>query len=138
MNEQKIVQVCLRQIFQINGYYDPETMKQRDFEHISSEIEKKSGVVISGITIKRLSKASFAKSPQIATLNAIANYLDFRTWQEYKSGLNLNNPPDLPQKEQEYSSSTSVQSKKNYAYTNRCHSCLLCNCYCILSLPTAT
>ena len=45
-------------------------MTQRDYEHISAEIEKKSGIVISGITIKRLSNGAFSRSPQIATLNA--------------------------------------------------------------------
>jgi hypothetical protein len=88
MNEHKIVQASLQEIFKLNGYNDPELMTQRDFEHIGSEIEKKSGIVISSTTIKRLSNGAFSRSPQIATLNAIANYFDFKTWQEYKSSLN--------------------------------------------------
>src|SRR5215216_5980052 len=87
MNEQKIVQASLQEIFKLNGYQDVELMTQRDFEHIGDEIEKKSGIVISATTIKRLSNGAFSRSPQIATLNAIANYFDFKTWQEYKSSL---------------------------------------------------
>jgi hypothetical protein len=91
MNEQKVVEASLHEIFRINGYQDPTLMTQRNFEHISNEIEKKSGIVISGTTIKRLSKGAFNRSPQIATLNAIANYFDFPNWQEYKSSLNQKN-----------------------------------------------
>jgi hypothetical protein len=87
MNEQSLVQESLQEIFSMNGYNDPELMTQRNFEHISTEIEKKSGILISSTTIKRLSKGAFNRSPQIATLNAIANYFDFTTWQEYKSSL---------------------------------------------------
>ncbi|HYI79225.1 MAG TPA: hypothetical protein VEW65_16505 [Chryseolinea sp.] len=71
----------------MNGYDDPEPMTQRNFEHISSEIERKSGISISGTTIRRLSRGEFNRLPQIATLNAIANYFDCKTWQEYKSSL---------------------------------------------------
>ena len=60
-------------------------MTQRDFEHISSVIEKKAGIVISSTTIKRLSKGEFSRLPQVATLNAIANYFGFTNWQEYKA-----------------------------------------------------
>lgn len=87
MNEQSMVRVSLQRIFSMNGYDDPERMTQRNFEHISSEIERKSGISISGTTIKRLSKGAFNRLPQIATLNAIANYFDCNTWQEYKSSL---------------------------------------------------
>lgn len=87
MNEQSLVRVSLQKIFSMNGYDDAERMTQRNFEHISSEIEKKSGISISGTTIKRLSKGAFNRLPQIATLNAIANYFDCTTWQEYKSSL---------------------------------------------------
>lgn len=87
MNEQNLVQVSLRKIFSMNGYHAPELMTQRNFEHISNELEKKSGIVISGTTIRRLSKGAFNKLPQIATLNAIANYFDFDTWHAYKSSV---------------------------------------------------
>jgi hypothetical protein len=87
MNEQTIVQTSLLEIFKLSGYHDFEAMTQRDFEHIGSEIEKKSGILISGTTIKRLSNRAFSRLPQIATLNAIANYFNFKTWQEYKSCL---------------------------------------------------
>lgn len=85
MKEEKIITASLLKIFTLNGYTDPSRMTQRDFEHISTAIEKKSGIVISSTTIKRLSKGEFRRLPQVATLNAIANYFEFSNWQEYKA-----------------------------------------------------
>jgi len=87
MNEKDIVKESLLEIFRKNGYLDPSLMTQRHFEHIGDEIEKKSGILISGTTIRRLSNGEFSRLPQIATLNAIATYFNFKTWQEYKSSL---------------------------------------------------
>jgi transcriptional regulator with XRE-family HTH domain len=60
-------------------------MTQRDFDYVAAEIEKKSGILISGTTIKRLASGDFSKLPQVATLNAIANYFDYKTWQDFKA-----------------------------------------------------
>ncbi|MCF0049100.1 hypothetical protein LXM25_03455 [Dyadobacter sp. LJ53] len=87
MNEQSIVRVTIQEIFRINGYLDTDLMTQRNFEQISDEIEKKSGIYISGTTIKRLSKGAFNRSPQIATLNALATYFNFNSWPEYKNAF---------------------------------------------------
>jgi len=87
MSEQEVVKGSFLEIFKKNGYVDKNLMTQRHFEHIGNEIEKKSGVLISGTTIRRLSNGEFSRMPQIATLNAIATYLDFKNWQEYKLSL---------------------------------------------------
>jgi len=87
MNDQTIVKETLFEIFRKCGYSDYKNMTQRDFEHISGEIEKKSGIVISATTIKRLSNGEFSRLPQIATLNALSNYFEFNTWQEYRASL---------------------------------------------------
>lgn len=67
--------------------YTTESMTQRNFEHLSQEIEDKTGILISISTIKRLMNGEFARLPQTATLNAISNYLGFKNWQEYKMDL---------------------------------------------------
>ncbi len=85
MEEEKIIKKSLLKIFNLNGYTDASRMTQRDFEHISSVIEKKARIVISSTTIKRLSKGEFSRLPQVATLNAISNYFGFTNWQEYKA-----------------------------------------------------
>jgi hypothetical protein len=69
MNEQKIVRASLQKIFNLNGYSNSESMTQPDYEHISAEIEKKSDIVISGITIKRLSNGAFSRTSLLQILD---------------------------------------------------------------------
>lgn len=85
MNERELVKTAVLEVFSRNGYFDTTQITQRDFDYISSELEKKSGIVISGTTVKRLSLGDFSRLPQVATLNAIANYFDYKTWQDFKS-----------------------------------------------------
>lgn len=85
MNEQAIVKASVIEIFNKNGYSNLTSMTQRDFDHIGEELQQKSGILISGTTVKRLAYGEFSRLPQIATLNAIANYFNYKTWQEYKA-----------------------------------------------------
>ncbi len=85
MNEQEIVKACLAEIFKRNGYHNPETLTQRDFDHISQEIDRTTGILVSGTTIKRLLSGRFSRLPQVATLDAVSRYLGFKSWQEYKA-----------------------------------------------------
>lgn len=106
MNDQQLVKECLAEIFRMNGYTDSKSMTQRDFEHIGNEIEKKSGILISSTTIKRLSNGNFSRLPQIATLNAISNYHNFNSWQEYKLAKEKNGKSQ--------NSIESITAKKNH------------------------
>jgi hypothetical protein len=85
MDEQRTVKDSIIEIFRRNGYQDVSRMTQRDFDHIGDELEKKSGITISGTTVKRLAYGEFTRLPQIATLNAVANYFGYKTWQDFKS-----------------------------------------------------
>ena len=60
-------------------------MTQRDFDHVGEQLKQKSGTLISGATIKRLAYGEFSRMPQIATLNAIANYFNYKNWQDYRA-----------------------------------------------------
>ena len=85
MNEQALVKTSIIEIFNKNGYSDLTRMTQRDFDHIGEQLQQKSGILISGTTVKRLAYGEFTRLPQIATLNAIANYYDYKTWQDFKA-----------------------------------------------------
>ncbi len=89
MTEQEIVKKNLVEIFNKNGYADLNDLTQRDFDNISHAIEEKTGTLISGSTIKRLLHGRFSRLPQIATLDAISNYLGCKSWQEYKSAIQV-------------------------------------------------
>ncbi|MEO5583288.1 MAG: hypothetical protein ABIR66_11385 [Saprospiraceae bacterium] len=83
MTEQEIVKESLVEICNKLGYATM-TMTQRNYEHLSQEIEDKTGILISISTIKRLLNGDFARLPQTATLNAISAFLGYKNWQEYK------------------------------------------------------
>src|SRR6478735_9183959 len=85
MDEHSLIKTGIHEIFRDNGFADLSAMTQRDFDHISEQLRQKSGTLISGTTIKRLAHGEFSRQPQIATLNAIANYFDHKTWQDYKA-----------------------------------------------------
>lgn len=85
MEEQTIIKNSLLKIFRLNGFPDAAKMTQRNYEHISTEIKNKTGIMLSSTTIKRLSHGEFSKLPQVATLDAIARYFGFTNWQEYKA-----------------------------------------------------
>ncbi|MBO9199420.1 MULTISPECIES: hypothetical protein [Niastella] len=112
MNERDLVKDVILEVFNKSGYSDTVQMTQRDFDYISSEIEKKSGIVISGTTIKRLSFGDFSRLPQVATLNAIANYFDYKTWQDFKTSRSKITKP-----EKEISSS--IIRKREFRFLKR-------------------
>lgn len=85
MNEQALVKNSILEVFSKSGYSNPAQMTQRDFDYIATEIEKKSGILVSGTTIRRLALGDFSRLPQVATLNAIANYFEYSTWQDFKA-----------------------------------------------------
>jgi hypothetical protein len=47
MSDKELIKICLREISHQSGYADPGSMRQRDFEHLSAEIEKGTGILIS-------------------------------------------------------------------------------------------
>ena len=85
MDEQTLIKTSIIEIFNDNHYSDLSSMTQRDFDHVGEQLKQKSGTLISGATIKRLAYGEFSRLPQIATLNAIANYFDYKNWQDYRA-----------------------------------------------------
>lgn len=57
---------------------------QRDMEFLCESIESKTGVLISLSTMRRLMKGQFSRLPQVATLNAISLFLEYKNWQDFK------------------------------------------------------
>src|SRR5690606_1481230 len=113
MTGQEIVKKGILEVFRKNGYTDINRLTQRDYDHISHEIEKATSILISTSTIKRLINGDFSRLPQVATLNAIAIYLGYRNWQEYVSSVNVtqeNASPSISVKPQQYSRRRSIQS----------------------------
>lgn len=84
MSDKELIKTCLQEISLKAGYTNPASLRQRDLEHLSSEIEKSTGTLISISTLKRLLNGQFNNLPQAATLNAITTYLGYQGWQEFR------------------------------------------------------
>jgi len=84
MSDKELIKICLREISDKLGYGDTAALRQRDLEHLSAEIEKGTGILISISTIKRLLNGQFNHLPQAATLNAITTYLGYHGWQDFR------------------------------------------------------
>jgi hypothetical protein len=86
MNEHELVQQCMTELSTKAGFAGSASMVQRDLEFLSESIESKTGVLISLSTMKRLFNGQFSRLPQIATLNAISQFLGYQHWQDFKLG----------------------------------------------------
>ena len=92
-SEERLINLCKTQIEQKFSFGLGRGYTQKDLEVVCSEIETKTGVVISLSTIKRLWKGHYKQSPQLATLNALAALLDFKDWKDFKSANQATTKP---------------------------------------------
>ena len=67
------------------SWSDSTTWKQRDFLNLISLIEKESGISLSLSTIKRLWSKDYGRTPQKSTLDALAVFIGFKDWLDFKS-----------------------------------------------------
>lgn len=88
VNEHELVKQCMQELCKKAGFANCESMVQRDLEFLCDSIESDTGVLISLSTMKRLANGQFSRQPQVATLNALANYLGYQSWQHFKLSKN--------------------------------------------------
>lgn len=84
MTDHGLVKDCMHRILKKLGVENPDTAVQRQLEYLCDQVHEKTGVLLSLSTAKRLLNGQFSKLPQPATLNAIAQFLDYRDWQHYR------------------------------------------------------
>ena len=82
--EQEYIKNCKKQIEEQLHWLPSSEWKQRDFEFLLDLIEEKSKIRLSFSTIKRLWDPNFNSTPHISTLNALAGFLGYEDWSEYK------------------------------------------------------
>lgn len=90
MEDRKLVIKAVYMVFSTLGFNNKDSFLHRDYETVSDAIQAKTNILISVSTLKRLEKGTFSKIPQPGTLNAIAAFLGYKNWQEYRFE-NLNN-----------------------------------------------
>lgn len=83
-SDHELVQQCMAAVCEKAGFPDTTALVQRDLQTLADAIYARTGVLISLSTIKRLLGGQFSRLPQIATLNALAQYLDHPNWQAFR------------------------------------------------------
>lgn len=83
-SENEYIELCKSKLEGKFSFGNGHGYSEKDLELLSTYIEENVGVYISLSTLKRLWKNQFKKGPQLATLNALANALDYSDWQDFK------------------------------------------------------
>ena len=83
--EKNFVKIIARKIAEKLNVDNPEHLQQRDYENLNLKIEEKTGVNLSVSTLKRITKNQFQRIPQKNTLNALAQFLDYEDWYDFKN-----------------------------------------------------
>jgi DNA-binding cell septation regulator SpoVG len=84
ISEHELVEKSMSELCKKAGFANCGSLVQRDMEFLCESIESKTGVLISLSTMRRLMKGEFSRLPQVATLNAIALFLEYKSWQDFK------------------------------------------------------
>nr|WP_321357477.1 hypothetical protein [uncultured Draconibacterium sp.] len=83
--EKKFVKIIVQQIAERLHVENPAQLQQRDYENLNLLIQEKTGINLSVSTLKRISKNQFQRIPQKNTLSALAQFLDYKDWYDFKN-----------------------------------------------------
>jgi hypothetical protein len=88
--EKNTIQICRNKIEQLLNWGDSSQWINQDFENLSERIFEKTQVRLSVSTLKRIwGKVKYDNSPTMATLNALAQFLDYENWREFQGKNNI-------------------------------------------------
>lgn len=88
--ESLYIEKCLRLIEEKLNWGNSPNWKQRDFEALSDLIFEETKIQLSLSTLKRIWNKDYKQLPQPGTLNALVQFLGYKTWQEFKSDQSQN------------------------------------------------
>lgn len=84
MSDIDLIETCRKLIEEKFHLPGNGSWKQRDFQYLSDLMLDRTGVRISLSTLKRIWKGSDNHLPQLFTLNALAQLLEFDSWNDFK------------------------------------------------------
>lgn len=82
--DQILIEKCKELIEKQLPWGSSDSWKQRDFETLSKRIYHKTNVLLSLSTLKRIWKKKPQSTPHPSTLNALAQFLEFADWYDFK------------------------------------------------------
>jgi hypothetical protein len=98
--EKQLLMLCRKFIEQSLNWGDSIIWSNDDFEQLSEKIFDKTKVQLSVSTLKRIwGKVRYENFPTGATLNALAGYIGYENWRDFRQKNQDNELLQLPQKE---------------------------------------
>lgn len=86
MEDEKVfIELCKKLLAQKLNWAEEKQLKQRDFEYLSGEIFRQTKIELSTATLRRIWSNNYKSLPQVHTLNAMAQYLDYTSWHDFKT-----------------------------------------------------
>ncbi len=83
---EKLIQICRKRIEDKLQWGNSEQWTSQDFELLSEKIFEKTQVRLSVTTLKRIwGKVRYESSPNAATLNALAKYMGYENWRNFRA-----------------------------------------------------
>jgi hypothetical protein len=83
--ENQQIQICKNEIEYRLSWGSSELWTNQDFELLVEEIFNKTKANLSLTTLKRIwGKVDYQSNPSIATLNVLAQYLDYANWRDFR------------------------------------------------------
>lgn len=77
------------------GWGEHTDWSDQDFEKLSKLIFEKTGTMLSITTLKRLwGRVRYDSTPNVATLNALARFVDFNDWRSFKQSVDAAQQPE--------------------------------------------
>lgn len=82
MNDSKYMDKCLQEIEGMVQWGRLSEWTGHNFDQLSEEISEKTGIKLSGRTLRRLVNKKIS-NPQIATKNALTKFLGYKNWEDF-------------------------------------------------------
>lgn len=83
--EHDYIDKCKRLIECLLEWKKSQEWKNRDYEYLAELISVKTKIVISISTLKRIWQNDRTRTPHVSTLNALAQFLDYNNWNDFKT-----------------------------------------------------
>jgi hypothetical protein len=95
-HDTEYLQLCIKLIEQKLNWRPADEWRNYEFTELSEKIFDTTSVNLSATTLKRIfGKLKYESLPCSATLNALAAFLGYSSWMEFKSQQSLNNLPTV-------------------------------------------
>jgi hypothetical protein len=90
MNEKDYLKLCIAEIEQKIGNGRLSDWSGQSFDQLCDDIHEATGIKLSGRTLRRIANNKIS-NPQIATKNALAQFVGYKNWSEFMQGHSKHN-----------------------------------------------